>query len=136
MHGLYIVFEGPDGAGKSSTMKAVAEALPTRLSCSQPLRLTNDPGSTPLGAHLRKLVKNPELIDPAITIDSLSLQTLYMVDTISFIKQILEPALANDEIVFADRSSFVSAMAYGLSEGLDFPVIERLFQLITPPQAD
>src|SRR5690349_20046966 len=111
LNGLYIVFEGTDGAGKSTTMKAVAEVLKHRIENSIALHLTSHPGSTPLGQHLRKLVKYPTDIDPTITIDKLSRQLLYMVDTVSFIKQLLEPALANGEWVFADRSSFVSALA-------------------------
>lgn len=136
MRGLFVVFEGNDGAGKSSTMEAVARALPMRAGRDLPIRLTNHPGSTPLGSHLRKLVKYPESIDPSITIDSLSRQVLYMVDTISFVKQVLNPALERGEIVFADRSSFISAIVYGTAEGLKLSDVEKLFQLITPPRMD
>ncbi len=136
MRGLYIVFEGNDGAGKSTTMKAVAEALPSKLNSSPKLDLTHHPGSTPLGAHLRTLVKYPERIDPAITIDQLSRQILYMVDTVSFIKQRLLPAIEAGTSVFADRSSFISALVYGVAEGLDLADVDRLFQLITPPKMD
>ena len=134
--GLYVIFEGNDGAGKSTTMKAVAQALPDRLKREFQLKLTHHPGSTPLGTHLRKLVKYPEQIDANIQIDSLSRQMLYMVDTVSFIKQILEPSLAIGESVFADRSSFISALVYGTAEGLKYDDIERLFSIITPPKAD
>lgn len=134
--GVYVIFEGGDGAGKSTTMKAVAEELTKRLPVTVPTHLTHHPGSTPLGTHIRKLVKYPEEIDANIRIDSLSRQILYMVDTVSFVKQRLEPALKANELVFADRSSFISAMAYGTAEGLDLADIERLFQLITPPKAD
>lgn len=133
---MYIVFEGPDGCGKSTTMKAVAEALPTALDQSLTIHQTFHPGSTPLGTHLRQLVKFPEKIDPTITIDPLSRQLLYMVDTVSFIKQRLEPALAIGETVFADRSSFISALAYGMAEGLTVEEVSRLFGVITPPQMD
>lgn len=136
MRGLYVVFEGSDGAGKSTTMKAVAEALPKKLGREIALQLTNHPGSTPLGAHLRTLVKYPETIDPKIEIDSLSRQILYMVDTVSFIKQLLQPAIDSGTTVFADRSSFISALVYGTAEGLKVGDIERLFQLITPPKMD
>jgi dTMP kinase len=136
MRGLYVVFEGNDGAGKSTTMKAVAEALPKKLGRQIDLELTNHPGSTPLGKHLRQLVKYPETIDPEIKIDSLSRQILYMVDTVSFIKQKLQPALASGRTIFADRSSFISALVYGTAEGLNLADIDRLFQLITPPKMD
>ncbi len=136
MRGLYVVFEGNDGAGKSTTMRAVAEALPKKLGQQIELELTNHPGSTPLGKHLRQLVKYPETIDSEIKIDSLSRQILYMVDTVSFIKQKLTPALEAGRTVFADRSSFISALVYGTAEGLNMADVDRLFQLITPPKMD
>ncbi len=136
----YVVFEGNDGAGKTTTMQAVATALQTAIGHTIPFQLTHHPGSTPLGAHIRRLVKYPESLtsptEPPITIDNLSRQILYMVDTVSFIRQRLEPALARGELVFADRSSFISALVYGTAEGLALTDIDRLFQLITPPKMD
>ena len=133
MHqGLYVIFEGIDGSGKSTTMQGVMEALGDRLQIKQ----THHPGSTPLGAHIRKLVKFPHEIDPDIQIDDLSRQMLYMVDTVSFIKSILEPALEAGETIFADRSSLISAIVYGLADGLDIEDVQRLFQLMVSPKAD
>lgn len=138
--GMYVVFEGNDGAGKSTTMKMVADQLKQRLRDSglpvPTVHLTHHPGSTPLGKHLRKLVKYPEEIDPNISIDSLSRQILYMVDTVSFVKQVLEPAIEAGEWVFADRSSYISALVYGTAEGLTLADVDRLFQLLTPPKMD
>lgn len=141
MSGLYVIFEGSDGAGKTSTMKAVAEAIPDLLQShglpkDKKVHLTHHPGSTPLGTHLRKLVKQPETIDPAIEIDPLSRQMLYMVDCISFAKSILEPALESNELVFADRSVLISAMVYGCAEGMSIEEVHRLFALYEPPKAD
>lgn len=135
MTGLYLVFEGIDGAGKSTLMAKVDKGIST-LWPSYKIHSTHHPGSTPLGAHLRKLVKRPETIDPAIKIDDLSRQMLYMVDTISFVRSMLEPALERGEIVLADRSSFISALAYGMADGLSLADISRLFQIITPPRMD
>ena len=141
MQGIYVIFEGSDGSGKTSTMKAVADVLPAILeeegfSKNQKTHLTHHPGSTPLGAHLRKLVKAPESIDPAIEIDPLSRQMLYMVDTVSFGKSRLEPALEKGEFVFADRSSFISALVYGCAEGMSIEEVHRLFAIYDPPKAD
>lgn len=135
MRGMYVVFEGADGAGKSTTMRAVAQELQRRVG-PIPHQLTYHPGSTPLGTHIRKLVKYPEQIDPDINIDPLSRQILYMVDTVSFVRQLLEPAISSGTSVFADRSSFISALVYGAAEGLKMVDIDRLFQLIVPPRMD
>ena len=137
--GLYVIFEGGDGGGKSTSMHLAAQALRNILLPIFPnivIRETHHPGSTSLGKHLRKLVKYPEQIDPTIEIDDLSRQMLYMVDTIAFIKAILTPALENNEIVFADRSSFISALVYGCADGLQVDDVMRLFNIIIPPKAD
>lgn len=135
MNGMYAIFEGNDGAGKTTTMLAVAEQLKNKFP-ELKLKTTHHPGSTPLGKHIRKLVKYPEQIDVDIKIDDLSRQMLYMVDTVSFIKEILCPALDNNVSILADRSSFISALVYGLADGLSVSDISRLFDLITPPKAD
>lgn len=141
MQGIYVIFEGSDGSGKTSTMKAVAEAVQpilveAGLAPDHKVHLTHHPGSTPLGKHLRKLVKQPETIDPDIKIDPLSRQMLYMVDTVSFVKSRLEPSLDKGEFVFADRSSFISAMVYGCAEGMTIEEVHKLFAVIEPPKAD
>lgn len=135
MSGTYVIFEGADGVGKSTIMKAVADNL-VKLCPQRPVLQTSHPGSTPLGKHLRKLVKTPLVISPDITIDDLSRQLLYMVDTVSFIKSLLIPALDVGKTVLADRSSFISAMVYGLADGLTYDEISKLFDVITPPRAD
>jgi dTMP kinase len=139
MHqGLYVIFEGNEGTGKTSTMKAVAEAMHDCFLMhkkNQPI-LTHHPGSTPLGAHLRKLVKFPKEIDPTIEMDPLSRQLLYMADTVSFIESILKPTLEAGETVFADRSSFISGLVYSLADEIGQQEAFRLYQLISPPRAD
>jgi len=141
MQGIYVIFEGSDGAGKTSTMRAVAEAVrPLLLEAGLPsdhkIHLTHHPGSTPLGKHLRTLVKQPETIDPTIEIDPMSRQMLYMVDCVSFAKSILEPAVEKGEFVFADRSVLISAIAYGCAEGMSIDEIQRMFSIYEPPKAD
>lgn len=131
-HGLYVIFEGNEGTGKTSTMHAVAEHYKAQL---DPI-VTHHPGSTPLGAHLRQLVKYPHTINPDIHIDPLSRQCLYMADTISFVESILKPALNVNKTVFADRSTFISGLIYGTADDVDPQEIYKLLQLINPPRAD
>jgi len=133
-HPYYAVIEGIDGSGKSSIMEAVRSRLVHYPGVD--VVTSHHPGSTALGRHIRQLVKNPQLIDPQISIDPLSRQTLYMVDTIAFINQILKPSLENGSVVLADRSSFISAIVYGLADGLNVLDLERVFSLIKSPMAD
>lgn len=135
MVGKYVAFEGPDGAGKSSVMQAVAKAI-AESPLESPIELTRHPGSTALGAHIRQLVKNPKQINESIEIDALSRQLLYMTDTVNFIKLKLIPALENNRVIFADRSSFISAVVYGEAEGLRYHDIDKLLNIIDPPKMD
>lgn len=132
---MYVIFEGVDGAGKSTTMNAVVDKLNSIIPGFNPV-MTSQPGSTPLGKHIRQLVKYPSTIDPSIQIDNLSRQLLYMIDMINYINVVLKPSLADRKAVFADRSSFISGMIYGLAEGLDYDHINKLFNLIEPVRAD
>jgi len=132
IQGLYVIFEGNEGTGKSSTMRAVADHFKDSL---DPL-LTQHPGSTPLGAHLRQLVKYPHTIDPNIVLDPLSRQCLYMADTINFVELILKPSLSANKTVFADRSTFISGLVYGTADNIDPQEMYKLLQLINPPRAD
>jgi dTMP kinase len=132
---MYVIFEGVDGSGKSSTVKAVVENL-SKVIPDFSAVLTGQPGSTPLGKHIRQLVKYPDKIDSAIQIDAMSRQLLYMVDMINYINVVLKPSLDDGKSVFADRSSFISGMIYGLAEGLQYDQIRSLFSLIDPVRAD
>jgi dTMP kinase len=131
-NGLYVAFEGPDGAGKSTTMKQVADRLQQDLNLH--VQLTHQPGSTPLGDHLRKLVKTPKEIDQRITMDPLTRQMLYMADTLNYIRERLVPALNAGDVIFSDRYTLISAMVYGMAEGLTLNDIAKLHALVVSPR--
>lgn len=137
--GLFVAFEGIDGSGKTTAMAEVANQVSARLTRHNlqisPIS-TRHPGSTPLGQHIRRLVKFPESISSDIRIDELSRQMLYLVDMASFVRTILEPALANNQLVFADRHSYVSSIVYGLADGLKLGDIQRLLSVLTIPKTD
>jgi len=129
---VYIVVEGHDGSGKST----VLNKLNDELSKTHNVVKTIHPGSTALGAHIRQLVKYTKTINENIRIDDLSRQTLYMVDTISFIRTILEPSLAENKIVLADRSSYISSVVYGLADGVNLKELDVLTDIAKTPKAD
>ena len=137
MHqGLYIVFEGMDYSGKSTLAHMVmAELKNTPLNCV----LTHHPGSTPLGKHLRKLVKQPELFsspDQPIEIDSMSVQMMMMVDHSNFVNTKLIPHLEESGVMLADRSNYISCIVYGVAEGLKLTAINKLLGLVQSPEPD
>lgn len=133
--GLYCVVEGIEGAGKTTVTKMVAERL-SSIFTERTVLATRHPGATPLGAHLRTLSKYPWKIDPEIVLDPLSSQMLMVVDNSCFVTSLLRPALDRGDIVLADRSNFISSIAYGVADGLDFAQIDQLFRVAKPPRAD
>ena len=133
--GIYIVLEGIDGSGKSTLANRLNEYLVERHPKNN-IITTYHPGSTALGNHLRKLVKNPAQFDRDIKIDNLSRQLLHFVDTIAFNKTILEPELNSGSIVIADRSTYISSIIYGKATGLTVNDISKLFMVYPPRKAD
>lgn len=133
--GLYLVFEGIDGSGKSTIASMLAEHVKA-LNPTKKIISTYHPGSTALGKHLRNLVKNPAQFDDQIKIDNLSRQMLHFVDTISFHKTILEPELKNGTIILSDRCTYISSIIYGLATGLSIKDVTNLFAIYPPVKAD
>jgi dTMP kinase len=107
--GRLIALEGIDGCGKSTQAKAVAAALGALL--------THEPGATPLGATLRRLLLDPELPAPSPRAETL----LMAADRAEHVAQVIEPALAAGRWVVTDRysGSTVAYQGYGRGLGTD-----------------
>ena len=60
-HGLFIVFEGGDGAGKSTQVTLLRDALCRE---GRQVTVTRQPGGTPLGQQIRDLVLHGEHVSP------------------------------------------------------------------------
>ena len=105
--GRLIALEGIDGCGKSTQAGALAAALGARL--------THEPGATPVGALLRRLLLAPDSPAPSPRTEAL----LMAADRAEHVAQVVEPALAAGDWVVTDRYS-ASTIAYqGYGRGLD-----------------
>ena len=112
MSGQLIVFEGPEGAGKTTQIGLLLEAL---RSASVSAVTFREPGGTPLGDAIRKLV-----LDPGRTIAPAAEAHLFMAARAELCDREVRPALARGLVVLLDRF-FLSTYAYqivgrGLSE--------------------
>ena len=109
MKGQFITFEGIDGAGKSSHVEWLAEAL--RLS-GRVVHVTREPGGTELGEKLRELLLNEPM--------HLETETLLMFAARrEHLARLIEPALARGEWVVCDRFSDATYAYQGGGRGLD-----------------
>ena len=102
--GVFIAFEGGEGAGKSTQVRRLQEWLTNEGLVA---RATFEPGATPSGAGIRSIV-----LDRAHTgIASRSEALLYAADRAQHVHDVLRPALDAGEVVITDR--FVdSSLAY------------------------
>ena len=104
--GRLVALEGIDGCGKSTQARALADVLGARL--------THEPGATPLGASLRRLLLSPDTPPPTPRAEAL----LMAADRAEHVARVLEPALAAGEWVVTDRYA-ASTLAYqGWGRGL------------------
>ena len=117
--GLFIVFEGGDGVGKST----LADRLVTWLqSQGREVVRTFEPGEGPVGAQIRRIVLSPETENLAARAEIL----LFAADKAQHVHAVVEPALARGAVVVSDR--YVdSTLAYqGAGRVLDLADIERI----------
>lgn len=116
--GRLIAFEGTEGAGKSSQLQQTAATLRGE---GHRVTVTAEPGSTPLGRHLRELLLHDRTATPVPVAELF----LYLADRAQHVAQVIEPALAEGSIVLTDRF-FASTIAYqGYGRGLDLVSITR-----------
>lgn len=109
MKGKFITFEGIDGAGKSSHVEWMAEALRQR---GRVVHVTREPGGTELGEQLRTLLLNETM--------HLETETLLMFAARrEHLARLIEPALARGEWVVCDRFSDATYAYQGGGRGLD-----------------
>jgi dTMP kinase len=116
MTGLFISFEGIDGAGKSTHIEALADAL--RAQGSTVVR-TREPGGTPLAEKLRGLVLNDAM-------DPLTEALLMFAARRDHLLQVIEPALTRGDAVLCDRFTDATFAYQGAGRGFDLGVLDRL----------
>lgn len=114
--GLFISFEGIDGAGKSTHIAALADALRAH---GRAVTLTREPGGTPLAEKLRALVLN----DP---MDPLCEALLMFAARRDHLQQVIEPALQRGEVVLCDRFTDATFAYQGHGRGFDLGVLRQL----------
>ncbi|MEI2732993.1 MAG: dTMP kinase [Dermatophilaceae bacterium] len=108
--GVFLVFEGGDGAGKSTQVRLLAEAL---RSGGREVLLTRQPGGTPLGTSLRELVLHGEHVSPRAE------ALLFAADKAQHVDEVVRPALAAGSIVVCDRYTDSSLAYQGAGRDLE-----------------
>jgi dTMP kinase len=120
--GKFITLEGVDGAGKSSHVGGIAEAL---RAGGHEVMLTREPGGTPFAEKLRKLV----LAEP---MDAMSETLLMFAARADHVARSLRPALARGTWVLCDRFTDSTLAYQGAGKGVPADLIRRLAEQAHP----
>ncbi len=114
--GLFISFEGIDGAGKSTHIEGLAAAFTAQ---GRQVTLTREPGGTPLAEKLREMVLHDAM-------DSLTEALLIFAARRDHLHNVIEPALARGDVVLCDRFTDATFAYQGSGRGFDLNVLQQL----------
>ena len=107
---MFIVYEGPEGAGKSTQLRLLTEWLVSR---GREVIAVREPGGTILGDEIRRILLDPgsDIVPPAEAL-------LFMASRAQLVERVLRPAVEAGAIVLVDRF-FLSTYAYqGTGRGI------------------
>lgn len=119
MNGIFITFEGPDGAGKTTQLKKVAQEL---QKLGHDVLVTREPGGTAISDKIRGIILDPvnaEMVDQAEVL-------LYAASRAQHVHELILPALKAGRIVLCDRfiDASVAYQSYGL--GVDIEMVKSI----------
>ncbi|NJM28646.1 MAG: dTMP kinase [Pseudanabaena sp. RU_4_16] len=122
MSGLFVTFEGVEGAGKTTQLKLTEAWL---RSLSYQVKTTREPGGTELGTNIRELLlQGGEVSDRAELL-------LLMADRAHHVETEIQPSLAQGYVVLCDRY-YDSTIAYqGYGRGMDLEQIAQINRIAT-----
>ena len=116
MSGLFISFEGIDGAGKSTHIDSLAQAFRAQ---GRAVTQTREPGGTPLAEKLRAIVLNDAM-------DAMTEALLVFAARRDHLQQVIEPALARGDVVLCDRFTDATFAYQGAGRGFDLELLSFL----------
>lgn len=139
--GLFITFEGGEGAGKSTLIDRLSRAL---TEDGRKVVLTREPGGSELGTHIRHWLLDEDFFIPLVPKAEL---LLFLADRAQHIEETIKPVIERGDIVLCDRfnDSTIAYQGEGRGLGLDYvqdlcllacgdPVPDHTFYLDVSPE--
>lgn len=108
---MFITFEGPDGSGKSTQIRLLADQL---RQAGRAVLLTREIGGTPLGEQIRTLVQHQD----QVAIDPLAEMLLIAAARAQHVEQVIRPHLRQSTLVLSDRYVDSSLVYQGYALGI------------------
>lgn len=122
--GLFITFEGPDGGGKSSQVRRIANTLKQN---GYNVVTTREPGGTRVGDKLREII-----LDPAHKgMEPVAEAFLYAAARAQHVAEVIRPAVEDGKIVLCDRYVDSSIVYQGYGRGLPIDFVREINRMAT-----
>ncbi len=122
--GVFVCFEGGEGSGKSTQSALLRDRLSSE---GYAVRLTFEPGDTPVGREVRRIVLSPGTGVLADRTEAL----LYAADKAEHVETLVLPSLARGEVVITDRYVDSSLAYQGAGRSLDVVEVEAVARWAT-----
>ncbi|MBN2539620.1 MAG: dTMP kinase [Deltaproteobacteria bacterium] len=117
--GVFVTFEGIEGSGKTTQIKKAGDYLKEK---GVPFVVTGEPGGTPVGNELRKIL----LDRTALSLSGRTELLLFAADRAQHIKEVIAPALQRGEIVLCDRFSDATIAYQGYGRKQDIKSVREI----------
>ena len=118
----FIIFEGGEGAGKSTHARLLSRRM---ADAGSPVILVREPGGTDLGEAVRRWLKTPSGITPLTEL------FLFAASRAQLVNKVILPALDSNQNVICDRFTASTVAYQGYGRGLDIGLIHSLNQAAT-----
>ena len=128
MKGKLIVFEGVEGAGKTTQMQGLIHWLQASCFLRVGLVATREPGGTELGRGLRHLLLKQ---DSGELVSDRAELLMYAADRAQHVETCLKPELSKGMIVLCDRFTDSTIAYQGYGRGLNLNLIKQLNKIAT-----
>ena len=120
---MFVTIEGIEGSGKSTLLNGLAERLRAE---GREVFVTREPGGTPVGDSIRRIV-----LEPGLHIASLTEALLMNAARAQHVIEAILPALACGQVVLCDRYADSSLAYQGFGRGLDLTMLRGIIQAAT-----
>jgi len=121
---LFITLEGPEGSGKTTQARLLAEHLRQE---GRRVVLTREPGGTPIGDQIRAVLHDPANTDMYPWAEVF----LYSASRAQLVARVIRPALDAGKIVICDRYADSTLTYQGYGRGLDLELLWQITNLAT-----
>lgn len=124
MNGKFIVFEGPDGSGKTTILKNVNEILKSK---GYSIKLLREPGGTAISEKIREIIIDNDNQEMAAKTEAL----LFAASRAQLVAEKVRPAIKKGEIILCDRFVLSSLTYQGIGRGLGVDQVKMINDFAT-----